>query len=213
VTVVAIDGPAGAGKSTVARLVAKEISVPYLDTGAMYRCVALAVLRRQIDLGDVEAIAHIAEGVQIALQDGKVCLDGQDVSTDIRSTEIGAVVSVIAAMTPVRNSMRSQQQKWITEHHGGVVEGRDIGTVVLPNADVKIFLTASAQERATRRVQQNGGDLMQVAKEIEDRDHLDSTRHDSPLQPAVDAIHVDTTGRSIDEVVHTIVSIVRTKQG
>jgi CMP/dCMP kinase len=213
VTVVAIDGPAGAGKSTVARLVAKEISVPYLDTGAMYRCVALAVLRSEVDSSDVEAIAEIAKRVHITLIDDKVCLDGCDVSAEIRTSEIGAIVSVIAAMTPVRNSMRTQQQKWIAEQHGGVVEGRDIGTVVLPHADVKIFLTASAQERASRRVQQNGGDLVQVAKEIEDRDHLDSTRQDSPLQPAKDAVHVDTTGLSIDEVVRTIVSIVRTKQG
>jgi CMP/dCMP kinase len=213
VTVVAIDGPAGAGKSTVARLVAKEISVPYLDTGAMYRCVALAVLRGDIDSSDEEAVAEIAERVQITLHDDKVSLDGKDVSSEIRTKEIGAIVSVIAAMTPVRNYMRSQQQKWIAEQREGVVEGRDIGTVVLPQADVKIFLTASAQERASRRVQQNGGDLMQVASEIEERDRLDSTRQDSPLQPALDAVHVDTTGLSIDEVVHTIVSIVRTKRG
>jgi CMP/dCMP kinase len=213
VTVVAIDGPAGAGKSTVARLVAKEICVPYLDTGAMYRCVALAVLQSDTDSSDEKAVAEIAERVQITLHDDKVSLDGKDVSSEIRTKEIGAIVSVIAAMTPVRNYMRSQQQKWIAEQREGVVEGRDIGTVVLPQADVKIFLTASAQERAFRRVQQNGGDLIQVAKEIEDRDHLDSTRQDSPLLPAVDAVHVDTTGLSIDEVVHTIVSIVRAKQG
>lgn len=212
-TVVAIDGPAGAGKSTVARLVAKEISVPYLDTGAMYRCVALAVLRGDIDSSDEEAVAEIAERVQITLHDDKVSLDGKDVSSEIRTKEIGAIVSVIAAMTPVRSYMRSQQQKWIAEQREGVVEGRDIGTVVLPQADVKIFLTASAQERASRRVQQNGGDLMQVASEIEERDRLDTTRQDSPLQPALDAVHVDTTGLSIDEVVHTIVSIVRTKRG
>jgi cytidylate kinase len=109
--------------------------------------------------------------------------------------------------------MRTQQQKWIKDHQGGVVEGRDIGTVVLPHADVKIFLTASAQERAARRVEQSGGDLAQVAKEIEDRDHLDSTRVDSPLQPADDAIHVDTTGMTVAEVVATIVSIVRVQQG
>ena len=212
-TVVAIDGPAGAGKSTVARLVAKEISVPYLDTGAMYRCVALAVLRGDTDSSDEEAVAEIAERVQITLHDDKVSLDGKDVSSEIRTKEIGAIVSVIAAMTPVRNYMRSQQQKWIAEQREGVVEGRDIGTVVLPQADVKIFLTASAQERASRRVQQNGGDLMQVASEIEERDRLDTTRQDSPLQPALDAVHVDTTGLSIDEVVHTIVSIVGTKRG
>lgn len=213
VTVVAIDGPAGAGKSTVARLVAEQISVPYLDTGAMYRCVALAVLRSGIPHSDVEGIAAIAESVNISLQHDTVFLDGQDVSKDIRTPEVGSVVSVIAAMTPVRNSMRSQQQRWIKDHQGGVVEGRDIGTVVLPHADVKIFLTASAQERAARRVEQSGGDLAQVAKEIEDRDHLDSTRVDSPLQPADDAIHVDTTGMTVAEVVATIVSIVRVQQG
>jgi cytidylate kinase len=213
VTVVAIDGPAGAGKSTVARLVAEQISVPYLDTGAMYRCVALAVLRRGIPHSNVEGIAAIAENVNISLQHETVFLDGQDVSKDIRTPEVGSVVSVIAAMTPVRNSMRTQQQKWIKDHQGGVVEGRDIGTVVLPHADVKIFLTASAQERAARRVEQSGGDLAQVAKEIEDRDHLDSTRVDSPLQPADDAIHVDTTGMTVAEVVATIVSIVRAQQG
>ncbi|MTA93633.1 MAG: (d)CMP kinase [Actinobacteria bacterium] len=212
VTVVAIDGPAGAGKSTVARLVADEIGVPYLDTGAMYRCVALAVLRRGVSHGDVDEIASIAESVEITLHADTVLLDGQDVSTEIRTSEVGAVVSIIAAMTPVRNSMRSQQQKWIADHGGGVVEGRDIGTVVLPHADVKIFLTASAQERAARRVQQSGGDLAQVAKEIEDRDHLDSTRQDSPLQPASDAVHVDTTGLSISEVVASIVAIVHKKQ-
>lgn len=211
-TVVAIDGPAGAGKSTVARLVADEIGVPYLDTGAMYRCVALAVLRRGVSHGDVDEIASIAESVEISLHADTVLLDGQDVSTEIRTSEVGAVVSIIAAMTPVRNSMRSQQQKWIADHGGGVVEGRDIGTVVLPHADVKIFLTASAQERAARRVQQSGGDLAQVAKEIEDRDHLDSTRQDSPLQPASDAVHVDTTGLSISEVVASIVAIVHKKQ-
>lgn len=211
-TVVAIDGPAGAGKSTVARLVADEIGEPYLDTGAMYRCVALAVLRRGVSHADVEKIASIAESVEISLHADTVLLDGQDVSTEIRTSEVGAVVSIIAAMTPVRNSMRSQQQKWIADHGGGVVEGRDIGTVVLPHAHVKIFLTASAQERAARRVQQNGGDLAQVAKEIEDRDRLDSTRQDSPLQPASDAVHVDTTGLNISEVVASIVAIVHKKQ-
>jgi cytidylate kinase len=211
VTAVAIDGPAGAGKSTVARLVAEQIEVPYLDTGAMYRCVAFAVLQQNVSHHDGAAVASIAENIKIILEHDAVYLDGVDVSLEIRTPEVGSVVSVIAAMSPVRDAMRSQQQKWIAEHHGGVVEGRDIGTVVLPHADVKIFLTASAQERAARRVQQSGGDLTQVAKEIEERDHLDSTRRDSPLQPAVDAIHVDTTGKSIPEVVDAIVEIVKKK--
>jgi cytidylate kinase len=178
----------------------------------MYRCVALSVLRQKISQSDESAVATIANTIKITLDGDAVYLDGVDVSSEIRTSEVGAVVSVIAAMSPVRDAMRNQQQKWIAAHHGGVVEGRDIGTVVLPHADVKIFLTASAQERAQRRVQQNGGDLFQVAKEIEERDHLDSTRLDSPLLPASDAIHVDTTGKSIAEVVLAIVQIVRQKE-
>ncbi len=211
-TSVAIDGPAGAGKSTVARLVADQIGVPYLDTGAMYRCVALAVLQEDFSHLDEVVVGEIAGRIKIVLGQEGVYLDGVDVSSQIRTPEVGSVVSVIAAMSPVRDAMRSQQQNWISEHRGGVIEGRDIGTVVLPQADVKIFLTASAHERAARRVQQNGGNLAQVAKEIEERDHLDSTRRDSPLQPALDAVHVDTTGKSVAEVVDVIVNIVKASQ-
>ena len=125
-TAVAIDGPAGAGKSTVARLVAEQIEVPYLDTGAMYRCVAFAVLQQNVSHHDGAAVASIAENIKIILEHGAVYLDGVDVSSEIRTPEVGSVVSVIAAMSPVRDAMRSQQQKWITEHHGGVVEGRDM---------------------------------------------------------------------------------------
>ena len=212
-TVVAIDGPAGAGKSTVARLVAEKIGVPYLDTGAMYRCVALAIIDMGISLDAVDEIASIARSVDISVENGLVMLDGNDVSQRIRQPEIGAVVSVIAAMSGVRDAMRSQQQQWIARKGGGVVEGRDIGTVVFPKADVKIFLTASATERASRRVEQSGGDLEQVAREIEERDHIDASRADSPMRAAQDSIHVDSTGMTVDAVVDRIVHIVGDLKG
>lgn len=211
-TVVAIDGPAGAGKSTVARLVAHRINVPYLDTGAMYRCVALAILQRGVSISDETTIAQIAREVAISVSDSIVTLDGTNVSQLIRQPEVGSVVSVIAAMSPVRDAMRAQQQSWINQRDGGVIEGRDIGTVVFPDADVKIFLTASPYERATRRVEQNGGDIESVAKEIEDRDRIDASRADSPMKPAPDSVHVDSTGLSIDEVVDAIVAIVEEKR-
>ena len=212
-TVVAIDGPAGAGKSTVARLVAERINVPYLDTGAMYRCVALAMLQKGVPITDEVTIAQIARDVTILVSDTSVTLDGVDVTQSIRQQEVGSVVSVIAAMSPVRDAMRAQQQSWIAERRGGVIEGRDIGTVVFPNADVKIFLTASPYERAARRVEQSGGDIDSVAKEIENRDRIDATRSDSPMKPALDSVHVDSTGLSIDDVVNSIVAIVEEKQG
>ena len=205
-TVIAIDGPAGAGKSTVAKLVAEATGLPYLDTGAMYRCVALQSVRTGISSTNEQAVAAIAETVDITLDGAQCCLNGEDVSQEIRSSDIAAIVSVIAAHTPVRTAMRSQQQRWIKQHNGGVVEGRDIGTVVFPNADVKIFLTASPEERASRRVGQTGGLLSEIARNIAERDRIDSERLDSPLRPADDAIVVDSTGRTIEEVVGLIVS-------
>ena len=205
-TVIAIDGPAGAGKSTVAKLVAEATGLPYLDTGAMYRCVALQSVRTGISSTNEQAVAAIAETVEIALDGAQCSLNGEDVSQEIRSSDIASIVSVIAAHSPVRTAMRSQQQRWIQQHNGGVVEGRDIGTVVFPNAEVKIFLTASPEERASRRVGQTGGQLSEIAHNIAERDRIDSERQDSPLRPADDAIVVDSTGRTIDEVVGLIVS-------
>lgn len=205
-TVIAIDGPAGAGKSTVAKLVAEATGLPYLDTGAMYRCVALQSVRTGISSTNEQAVATIAETVNIALDGSKCCLNGEDVSHEIRSADIASIVSVIAAHSPVRTAMRSQQQRWIQLHNGGVVEGRDIGTVVFPNAEVKIFLTASPEERANRRVGQTGGQWSEIANNIAERDRIDSERQDSPLRPAADAIVVDSTGRTIEEVVGLIVS-------
>ena len=205
-TVIAIDGPAGAGKSTVAKLVAEATGLPYLDTGAMYRCVALQSVRTGVSSTNEQAVATIAEAVDIAVDGAQCYLNGEDVSQEIRSSDIASIVSVIAAHSPVRTAMRSQQQRWIKQHNGGVVEGRDIGTVVFPNADVKIFLTASPEERASRRVGQTGGQLSEIAQNIAERDRIDSERQDSPLRPADDAIVVDSTGRAIEEVVGLIVA-------
>ena len=204
-SVIAIDGPAGAGKSTVAKLVAEATGLPYLDTGAMYRCVALQSVRSNINSSDMQAVAALAESISIRVEGLRCWLNEMDVTQEIRTNEIASIVSVIAAHSPVRTAMRSQQQRWIQTHGGGVVEGRDIGTVVFPDAELKIFLTASPEERASRRVDQSGGVLSEIAHNIAERDRIDSQRLDSPLRPADDAIVVDSTGLGIEEVVGVIV--------
>jgi cytidylate kinase len=203
--VIAIDGPAGAGKSTVAKLVAEATGLPYIDTGAMYRCVALLSTRTGIDSSNESGVAAIAESIDITFQGVQCWMNGEDVSQEIRSAEIASIVSIIAAQSPVRTAMRTQQQRWIQQQGGGVVEGRDIGTVVFPNAELKVFLTASPEERASRRVGQSGGDLKEIAFNIAERDRIDSERVDSPLRPAGDAVVVDSTGLTITEVVDVIV--------
>ena len=212
-TVIAIDGPAGAGKSTVAKQVALATGLPYLDTGAMYRCVAHAVMSSGVNTVDAEAVGEIARSARIVVESDRSELNGVDVSQVIRTPEVSSVVSIIAAHSPVRDAMRLQQRRWIDIHGGGVVEGRDIGTVVFPRADLKIFLTASPEVRAERRVAQTGGDVAQIAANIAERDRIDSTREDSPLRPADDAIHVDSSRRTIDEVVNEIVHHFRNVKG
>ena len=204
--VIAIDGPAGAGKSTVARQVSTATGLRYLDTGAMYRCVALEVQNTATDPHNAEAVGKIAREVQVIIERDAAKLNGVDVTSDIRSTEINAIVSIIAAHTPVRDAMREQQRRWIQAQQGGVVEGRDIGTVVFPDAILKVFLTASPEVRAERRVGQTGGDIATVAASIAERDHLDSTRLDSPLRPSDGSVIVDSSNRTIEEVVAEIVS-------
>jgi cytidylate kinase len=203
--VIAIDGPAGAGKSTVARLVAQATGLPYLDTGAMYRCIAFLCVRDNVDINDAEAVGSIAETADIVVTDETAILNGEDISEQIRTKEISGIVSIIATHSSVRQSMRDQQRSWVTAHGGGVVEGRDIGTVVIPDADLKIFLTASPEVRAARRVEQSGGNVADVAAAIRERDHIDSTRDDSPLRPAIASIHVDSSNKTIEEVVAEIV--------
>ncbi len=204
--VIAIDGPAGAGKSTVARQVSTATGLRYLDTGAMYRCVALAVQQSSTDPHDPESVGRIAHDVSVVIERDVAKLNGVDVSQEIRSSEINGIVSIIAAHTPVRDAMREQQRRWIRDHQGGVVEGRDIGTVVFPDAILKVFLTASPEVRAERRVGQTGGDIQAVAASIAERDHLDSTRIDSPLKPSPESVVVDSSNRTIDDVVAEIVA-------
>jgi cytidylate kinase len=206
VRVIAIDGPAGAGKSTVARQVSTATGLRYLDTGAMYRCVALEVQNTATDPNNADAVGKIARDVNVVIERDAAKLNGVDVSTEIRTSEINAIVSIIAAHTPVRDAMREQQRQWIQAQKGGVVEGRDIGTVVFPDAILKVFLTASPEVRAERRVGQTGGDIKAVAASIAERDHLDSTRLDSPLRPSQGSVIVDSSNRSIEEVVAEIVA-------
>ena len=206
--VVAIDGPAGAGKSTVARALARRLGVQYLDTGAMYRGVTWAALRDGVDLSDETAVGDLTERTNIEVTLDAVMVDGTDVTRAIRGPEVTAGVSIVAAQSRVRTEMRRRQRRWGEERGGGVIEGRDIGTVVFPDAVAKLFLTASPRTRAERRVKESGGDVDAVEKSIRERDHIDSTRADSPLSESSDAIVIDTTDRSIDEVVSSIVEIV-----
>ena len=211
--VIAIDGPAGAGKSTIAKLVADATGLPYLDTGAMYRCIAHACLRGGVDPTDAVSVGELARSARIVVDRGHVEVNGEDVTAVVRSSEVGAVVSVIAAHTPVRDALRRQQREWIAEHGGGVVEGRDIGTVVFPDALLKVFLTASPEVRAARRVAQVGGDVAEIARGIAERDLLDSSREDSPLRPAAESRTVDSSNKSIEEVVAEIVGLYEASTG
>jgi cytidylate kinase len=192
---IAIDGPAGAGKSTVARAVADALGFTYLDTGAMYRCIALAELR-----GAADPLA-CAIGL-----DGRVTLDGEDVSAAIRTPQVSARASEVAARPEVRVSLVKRQRALIAAGDY-VAEGRDIGTVVAPDAELKVFLTASPEERARRRAAQIGADAAVVSREQALRDERDATRAHSPLTAAADAVALDTTGLGIDEVVRRIVDL------
>ena len=222
--IVAIDGPAGSGKSTVAKLVAKELGYHYLDTGAMYRSVAWLALKRGISLDDSLALTLCAQSEEISfvyennspIATG-VLIAGNDVTSQIRTAEVDRVVSCVSAVSGVREALVLQQRK-IASSNNIVMEGRDIGTVVFPNAEVKIFLTASAEERASRRAAQNiergcgETDKEKILAEIIARDNADSTREIAPLKAAKDAIQLDTTGMSIDEVCDKIATIVREQQ-
>lgn len=205
--VVAIDGPAGAGKSTVARALARRLGVQYLDTGAMYRAVTWAALRDGLDLNDQAAVGALAESVSIDVGLDQVLVDEHDVTIDIRGPEVTSGVSVVAAQSRVRAEMRRRQRAWGETRGGGVIEGRDIGTVVFPDAVAKLFLTATPRTRAVRRVAESGGDVDAVERSIVERDRLDSTRVDSPLAESSDAIVIDTTDRTVDEVVSSIMEL------
>lgn len=218
---IAIDGPAGAGKSTIARKVAEELSYIYVDTGAMYRAMALYLYRNGISADDVDKIAASCSGAEISIEyrDGEqvVLLGGENVNPYLRTQEVSAMASKSSAVPQVRTRLM-QLQKELAATQNVVMDGRDIGTVVLPDAQVKIFLTASVEVRANRRyleLKKKGEPavLEQIAAEIADRDHRDMTREVAPLKQADDAVFVDTSDMTIDEVTQHILSIVKEKIG
>lgn len=202
--VIAIDGPAGAGKSTVAKAVAARLGLEYLDTGAMYRAVAFAALRRGVAVTDEAAVIALTRALDLVVDHGTVLVDGVDATAAVRSREVTEHVGVVASIPAVRDELRRRQREWVEVHGGGVVEGRDIATVVFPDAPLKLYITASPRERAQRRVAQIGGDLADVEAAIVARDRSDMERSDGALRVDVDAVTVDTTGRTIDEVVDEV---------
>jgi CMP/dCMP kinase len=204
--VIAIDGPAGAGKSTVARAVAAEIGFTYLDSGAMYRCVALAAQKGKADLDDGEAVGALAEGLEIDFDGQRVLLDGDDVSEEIRTPEVSAAASHVSVHPRVRAAMVARQRQLIAAGRY-VAEGRDIGTVVSPDSPLKIFLTASDEERARRRSAQTGEPVEQVLGAQRQRDARDTEREHGALRAAEDAVELDTTGLSLEEVVGRVVAL------
>jgi len=214
--VIAIDGPAGAGKSTVAKILAKRLDLSYLDTGAMYRALALAAKRTGLGPADAERIAELGHKIEIDFGHGEpqpVLLNGEDVTSAIRTPEMGEMASAISAHSAVRKVMVERQQE-LVQHGGYTLEGRDVTTVVAPHADVKVYLTASLEERAKRRyveMENKGighGDFEDVRQQIEGRDHRDITREDSPLKVAEGAMIVETGGLGIEEVVNRILALV-----
>ena len=196
--VVAIDGPAGSGKSTLSRALADRLGLRRLDTGAMYRSVAWAVLQGGIDTEDGEAVADLARILTIEVGD-RVVVDGTDITEAIRGPEVSATVSAVAANPAVRTVMVERQRRWVATHGGGVVEGRDIGSVVLPDADLKLYLTASPQVRAARRSEEG-------AEAVARRDRLDSTRAISPLEVPAGARVIDTGALSVSQIVEEVVA-------
>ena len=206
--VIAIDGPAGAGKSTVARGVAEALGFTYLDSGAMYRCVALAALRRGADVDDADAAGEIARSIEIGLNGPRVELDGDDVTTEIRTPAVDLAASRVSIHPQVREEMVRLQRERI-EVGRYVAEGRDIGTVVSPDAPLKVFLTASDEERARRRAAESREMYDEVARSQRERDARDAGREHSALRPADDAVELDTTGLTIEGVVDRVVAMAR----
>ncbi|GGA38896.1 cytidylate kinase [Kroppenstedtia guangzhouensis] len=218
---VAIDGPAGAGKSTVARRVAAELGLTYVDTGAMYRAITWKILKENEDPEDEASVSRLARETDLQLTAGKgevdVWVDGERVTEAIRTPEVTSEVSRIAGQAGVRKIL-TDKQRVIARQGGVVMDGRDIGTQVLPNADVKVFLTASIEERAQRRhleLVRRGYEVdpEQLKEEIRNRDEKDRNREHAPLRPAEDAVHVDTTGLSVEEVVQSILNLCKSRVG
>jgi CMP/dCMP kinase len=218
--IIAIDGPSGAGKSTLGRRLARELGLLYIDTGAMYRAVALAATRAGVDLSDAVAVAEVARRASIRLEGDpeslRVLLDGRDVSEEIRGEGAGGAASVVSAIPDVRREMVRRQRE-MGAGGGVVLDGRDIGTVVFPAADAKFFLTARPEERARRRFDEGRAatreqSFEETLADLNERDRRDSTRDDSPLRAASDAVVIDTTELSIDEVFQRMLQVVRERQ-
>jgi len=216
--IITIDGPAGSGKSTIAKMIAKELGFTYIDTGAMYRAVALKIKRSGVDPDDPLSVVKVLQSTQIDLipsENGvKVFLDGEDVSGLIRTEEIGKLASKIARHPQVRKILVRMQRKLGEKAKNAVLEGRDTGTVIFPDADIKFFFTASPEVRAERRfkeLKEKGINVSysDILKEIKERDRLDETREDSPLKPAEDAVVIDTTGKSLHQVFREVLQIIK----
>ena len=212
---IAIDGPGAAGKSTIAKCLAKKLNYVHLDTGAMYRSTAYKALQNQISLEDEAAVCKMLENTKIQLAtDGSIFLDGEDVSDKIRTNEMSLAASLVSKLAKVRRMLVDRQQEMAKEK-GFIMDGRDIGTVVLTDAEVKIYMTASPMARAKRRYDQNiaknipTGSIEEIAREIAERDLQDMTRENSPLKKADDAIEIDTSDMSIDEVTEYIYSLAK----
>lgn len=212
--VVAIDGPGGVGKSTVARRVAAILAMEYLDTGATYRAATVAVLRAGVDIDDAAAVLAAVQAVEISYEDGVIMIDGVSVVAETRSEPVTLTVSAVSAYPAVREDVVAMQRAWVAARGGrAVVEGRDIGTVVFPGAPVKVFLTADAATRARRRAKDAEAadlDVAAIEADLARRDQADSTRAASPLRAAEDAVVVDTTDLGIDEVVAVVLELVAT---
>ncbi|MGA9295584.1 MAG: (d)CMP kinase [Ignavibacteriaceae bacterium] len=218
--IIAVDGPAGSGKSTSAKLIAQKLGYLYIDTGAMYRAVTLLVLRNKIQLGNIDKITNLAENIDIKLEyvNGKtsVFVSGENITDEIRTQNINSSVSEISKIEGVRTALVAKQREMKDLNNGIVMEGRDIGTVVFPNADIKIFLTASIEQRTKRRVKEfeDKGievSLNEIKENILHRDDIDSTRSVSPLKKAPDAVEIDTSKVTIDEQVNLILDVVKMK--
>ena len=204
--VIAIDGPAGSGKSTVAKAVATRLGLDYLDTGAMYRSVAFAALRGGVDPEDAEVVSNLARNIDLQIDtNGTVIVDDVDATIEIRGPEVTRAVSIVAANPDVRKEMRARQRQWVAKRGGGVMEGRDIGTVVFPEARLKVFLDASPEVRAARRSKEVS-DLSYetVATDLARRDALDQNRTHDPLRTASDAVTIDTSDLTVDQIVDAI---------
>ena len=204
--VIAIDGPAGSGKSTVAKAVALRLGLDYLDTGAMYRSVAFAALRGGVDPEDAEVVSNLARNIDLQIDtNGTVIVDDVDATIEIRGQEVTRAVSIVAANPDVRKEMRARQRQWVAKRGGGVMEGRDIGTVVFPEARLKVYLDASPEVRAARRSKEVS-DLSYetVATDLARRDALDQNRTHDPLRTASDAVTIDTSDLTVDQIVDAI---------